>query len=191
MVATSFRRTRAPLVSRLVLLYGAARARVDATYRARSTVASVVPMQEARWSTVARVAAESSTPAGLDDVHHWLLARHATAMRIDVEEVPALGQHSWLRLALPITAPRAVLCTLWLVDDVVAGQCLLAGHLRFVAHPNSSDTRLSFSGRTAVAMRSGALRGRADHAARQMLEVIGRSIERPRMLSFAPRAAIA
>jgi hypothetical protein len=147
-------------------------------------------MQEARWSNVERVAAESSTPAGLDDVVYWLLARHGSAMRLDVEQVPALGQPSWLRLALPITAPRAVLCTLWVVDDVVAGECLLAGQLRFVAHPNRSDLRLSFSGRTAVAMRSGALRGQAGQAARQLLEVIGRSIE-PRMQSFAASAAIA
>jgi hypothetical protein len=94
--------------------------------------------------------------------------------------LPALGRHSWLRLARPITAPRAVLCTLWLVDDVVAGACLLAGHLRFVAHPTSSVVRLSFSGRTAVAMRSRALHLQADHAARQLLEVIGSSIESPR-----------
>jgi len=81
-----------------------------------------------------------------------------------------------------------VLCTLWLVDDVVAGECLLAGHLRFVAHPTGSETRLSFSGRTAVAMRSGALYRQADHAARQLLEVIGRAIEGPRILSFATGA---
>jgi hypothetical protein len=142
-------------------------------------------MQEARLSTVARIAAERPTAAGLDDVFRWLVEHQGTAMRLDVEEVPALGQHSWLRLALPITAPRAVLCTLWLVDNVVAGECLLAGHLRFVAHPSSSSVRLSFSGRTAVAMRSGTLYRQADHAARQMLEAIGRSIERPRVLSFA------
>jgi len=72
-----------------------------------------------------------------------------------------------------------VAAAVWLVDDVVAGECLLAGHLRFVAHPTSSDIRLSFRGRTAAAMRSGALYRQADHAARQLLEVIGRSIERP------------
>lgn len=142
-------------------------------------------MQEARISNVARISAERPTAARLDDVFRWLVEHQGAAMRLDVEEVPALGQPSWLRLALPITSPRAVLCTLWLVDDVVAGECLLAGHLRFVAHPTSSDIRLSFSGRTAVAMRSGALYREADHAARQLLEVIGRSIERPRTPSFA------
>jgi len=152
---------------------------VECTYRGRLTVVKVALMQEARISNVARISAERPTAAGLDDVFRWLVEHQGTAMRLDVEEVPALGQHSWLRLALPISAPRAVLCTLWLVDDVVAGECLLAGHLRFVAHPTSSDIRLSFRGRTAAAMRSGALYRQADHAARQLLEVIGRSIERP------------
>lgn len=138
---------------------------------------------------MARIAAERPTSAGLDEVFRWLVKHQGTAMRLDVDEVPALGQHSWLHLALPITAPRAVLCTLWLVDDVVAGECLLAGHLRFVAHPSESDIRLSFSGRTAVAMRSGALYRQADHAARQLLEVIGRSIEAPRVASFAAHAS--
>ena len=142
-------------------------------------------MQEAGISNVARVSAEGSTAAGLDDVFGWLVQNQGNAIRLDVEDVPALGQHSWLRLAVPISAPRAVLCTLWLVDDVVAGECLLAGHLRFVAHPTRSDIRLSFSGRTAVAMRSGALRLQAAHAARQLLDVVGRSIERPRVASFA------
>lgn len=127
--------------------------------------------------------------ADLTDVFRWLAQRHGSAMRLDVADVPALGQHSWLRLALPITAPRAVLCTVWLVDDVVAGECLLAGHLRFVSHPTESDIRLSFSGRTATAMRSGGLHSQANHAARQFLEVIGRSIERPRILPFTASAS--
>jgi len=143
-------------------------------------------MQEARVSSVARISAETSATADLNDVVRWLAARHGTAMRLDVNELPALGQHSWLKLALPITAARAVLCTIWLVDDVVAGRCLLAGQLRFVAHPTASDIRLSFTGRTATAMSSA--HNRAGHAARQLLEVIGRSIERPRIL---PLRAIA
>jgi hypothetical protein len=146
-------------------------------------------MQEAGISNVARISAERSTAVGLDEVFRWLVEHQGRAMRLDVQEVPALGQHAWLRLALPITAPRAVLCTLWLVDDVVAGECLLAGHLRFVAHPTGPDIQLSFSGRTAVAMRSGALFRQADHAARQLLEVIGRSIERPRILAFPANAS--
>lgn len=137
-------------------------------------------MRDSTFSNVVRISAERSTPARLDDVFRWLVQHQGTAMRLDVDEVPAVGRHSWLRLASPITAPRAVLCTLWLVDDVVAGACLLAGHLRFVAHPTSSGVRLSFSGRTAVGMRSMALRRQADHAAQQLLEVIGNSIERPR-----------
>jgi len=140
-------------------------------------------MQEARTSAVARISAETSAAADLNDVVRWLGEHHGSAVPLDVNELPALGQHSWLRLALPITAPRAVLCTVRLVDDVVAGNCLLAGHLRFVAHPTAPDIRLSFSGRTVTAT------GSAHHAARQLLEVIGRSIERPRILPFTAIAS--
>jgi hypothetical protein len=164
---------------------GAACFRVDGTYRAGFTTDRVQTMQEARTLSVARITAEMSAAADLNGVFRWLVERHGSSMRVDVNEMPALGQHSWLRLALPITAPRAVLCTLWLVDDVVAGKCLLAGHLRVIAHPTGSDIRLSFSGRTAAAMRYGAaLHRQADQVGRQLLEVIGRSIERPSILPF-------
>src|SRR5258706_6465235 len=109
-------------------------------------------MQDSRLSNVARISVERSTPAPLDEVLRWLVQHQGTAMRLDSEEVPALGRHSWLRLARPITARRAVLCTLWLVDDVVAGACLLAGHLRVGAHPNRSVGGVNFSRRNAVAM---------------------------------------
>jgi len=144
-------------------------------------------MKEARTPAAPGISAEMLAAADLNDVFRWLVERHGSAVRLDVNELPALGQHSWLRLALPITAPRAVLCTVWLVDHVVAGKCLLAGHLRFVAHPTASDIRLSFSGRTASAMRFA--HHQAADAARQLLEVIGRSIQRPRIIPFTAVAS--
>jgi hypothetical protein len=101
-------------------------------------------------------------------------------VRLDLDDLPALGQDCWLKLALPVTAPRAVLCALWLLDDLDAGGCLMTGHLRFVAHPTGAAIRLTFSGRTATAMRPTLLQGHANHAARQLLELIAESIERPR-----------
>ncbi len=135
---------------------------------------------------VARVSAEISASAGLDEVCRWLIECQYNPVRLEVDDLPALGQNCWLRLALPITAPRAVLCTLWLVEDIDAGGCLLAGQLRFVAHPTASDVRLSFSGRTATVLRYGLLERQADHAARQLLELIAVSIERPRTLAIRP-----
>jgi hypothetical protein len=140
-------------------------------------------MQEDRQLTVARISAETSASAKLDEVCRWLIERQLNPMRLGVDHLPALGQDCWLRIALPITAPRAVLCTLWLVEDADPGGCLLAGHLRFVAHPIAADIRMSFSGRTAAAMRSGLLQRDANQAASQLLEVITQSIERPRILA--------
>ena len=134
---------------------------------------------EDRRLAVARISAEASASAALDEVCRWLIARQSNPVRLDVDDLPALGQDCWLRLAVPVTAPRAVLCALWLLEDVDAGGCLMSGHLRFVAHPTGPDIRLSFSGRTATAVPPSLLHGQANHAARQLLELIAASIERP------------
>ncbi len=134
---------------------------------------------------VARVSAETSASADLDEVCRWLIECQGTPVHLDL---PALGQGTRLRLELPLTAPRAVLCALWLLEDVEGGACLLAGQLRFIAHPTGSHIRLSFTGRIATAMRSDLLR-QADHAARQLLQMIVELIERPvarARLSAAP-----
>jgi len=48
-------------------------------------------MQEARISNVARISAERSTAAGLDDVFRWLVEHQGMATRLDVEESPAVA----------------------------------------------------------------------------------------------------
>jgi hypothetical protein len=140
-------------------------------------------MQEDRPLMVTRFSAEATASAGLDAVCRWVIAGQCKPVRLGVDDLPAIGQASRLRLDRPITAPRAVLCAVWLLEDVDAGGCLLAGQLRFVAHPTGSEIRLNFSGRTAAAMRSGVLRREADHAATQLLEVIAETIERPHVLA--------
>lgn len=129
--------------------------------------------------TAAHVSAETSASADLADVCRWLIECQCNPMRLDVRDLPAIGLGTRLRLALPITAPRAVLTSLTLFEDVDAGGCLLAGHIRFVAHPTDPAIRLSFSGRAEAGMASGAIRRRAEHAARELLDVIAASIERP------------
>src|ERR1700687_2918852 len=105
-------------------------------------------MQEDRALIVARRSAETSASASLDDVWRWLIRCQSTPVRLDGNDLPALGQGTRLRLALPLSAPRAVLCTLWLLEDADEGACLLAGQLRFVAHPTGPQVRLSFNGRS-------------------------------------------
>jgi hypothetical protein len=144
---------------------------------------------EDRRLAVARISAEASASAALDEVCRWLIARQSNPVRLDVDDLPALGQDCWLRLALPVTAPRAVLCALWLLEDIDAGGCLMTGHLRFVGHPTTPDILLSFSGRTATAMRPTLLQGHANHAARQLLEFIAGAIERSRTAARAGLAA--
>lgn len=130
-----------------------------------------------------RVSAEASASADLDDVCRWLIESHGNPVHLDVKDLPALGQGTRLRLALPVTGRRAVLCTLLLLEEGAAGATLLAGQLRFVAHPTAPDMRLSFTGHIAAAVRTSSLRQHADHTARQLLELIARFVERPSALS--------
>jgi len=130
----------------------------------------------------ARLLAETSAPANLDEALDWLIERQSNPVRFDIDDLPALGQDCWLKVALPITAPRAVICAVWLIEDVDEGPCVMAGHLRFVGHPTVPATRLSFSGRSATPT------GPGHEAARQLLGVIAASIE---SRSTVARAAIA
>jgi hypothetical protein len=128
---------------------------------------------------VARLSAETSAPFDLGDVCRWLIESRSSLIRLRVDHLPALGHGSRLRLDLPITAPRAVLCTAWVLEDVESGGCLLVGQLRFVAHPAGSGVRLSFNGRTATAMSPALVHHQADQVARQLVEVIAMSITTP------------
>lgn len=123
-----------------------------------------------------------SAPADLHEALGWLIERQYNPVRFGVDDLPALGHDTWLKLALPITAPRALICALWLIEDVDGGACVLAGHLRFVGHPTGADTKLSFSGRSATPT------GAGHDAARQLLGVMAASIETRSNLA---RAAIA
>ncbi len=140
--------------------------------------------------TAAHVSVETSASADLDDVCRWLIDCQANPVRLDVRDLPALGQGTRLSLALPVTAPRAVLSTVSLLEDVDAGGCLLTGHLLFVAHPTEPAIKLSFIGRAETAMGSSAIRRQAAHAARELLDVIAAAIERPSALRRLAHATI-
>ena len=131
----------------------------------------------------ARLSAEMSAPANLDEALGWLIESQYKPVRLAFDDLPALAQVCWLRLALPITAPRAVICALWLIEDADDGACVLAGHLRFVGHPTGAVTKLSFSGRTAAPV------DRGHDAARQLLGLIAASIENRSILARATIAS--
>jgi len=139
--------------------------------------------------TAAHISAETSASADLDDVCRWLIDSQSNPVRLDVRDVPTVGLGTRLRLALPVTAPRAVLSTVSLLEDVDAGGCLLTGHLRFVSHPTGQGIRLSFIGRAEAAMGSSAIRRQAAHAARELLDVIAAAIERPSAVRRLARSA--
>ena len=131
---------------------------------------------------IARTSAEISAFADLSDVCRWLIECQYNPLRVDAGHLPALGQHTWLRVARPVTAPRAVLCTIWLVEEAEGGGCLVAGTLRFVGHPTASEVRLSFDGRAIPT-------GQEDSAALQLVELIAASIGRPRDLTYGEKAS--
>jgi hypothetical protein len=140
-------------------------------------------------SMLARISAETSVSAHLHEACRWVIECQTNQARLDVEDLPALGCGSRLIVGRPITAARAVMCALWLLEDAVGGACLLAGRIRFLAHPTDSGIRLSFRGRAATATGSGLPLGQADHAARQLLEVVAKSLGRGRSTS-AMRPAV-
>jgi hypothetical protein len=139
-------------------------------------------MNEDRLMLVARISAEISAIADLSDVCRWLIECQHNPLRLDAGHLPALGQHSLMRVARPVTAPRAVLCTLWLLEDADGGGCLLAGVLRFVGHPTAPEVRLSFEGRAVPA-------GPGDRTALELLELIAASIGRLRTVAYGEMAS--
>jgi len=127
-------------------------------------------------SKATRITVETSASANLDEVSRWLLECRANPLRLEAEHLPSLGQGARLMLAVPMTARRAVLCALTLLEDGAAGACLLSGQLRFVAHPSEPDVTVSFSGHTEMAMTTGFLYRRAHHAVGELLQLIAESI---------------
>jgi len=130
-------------------------------------------------SKATRITVETSASANLDEVIRWLLECRANPLRLGAEHLPSLGQGGRLMLAVPVTARRAVLCALILLEDGAAGASLLSGQLRFVAHPSEPDVTVSFSGHTEMAVTSGFLYRRAHHAVGELLQLIAESIPQP------------
>ncbi len=126
-------------------------------------------MQLNRPTLMARISTQISGSADLNQVIRWLIECQCDPMSLEARHLPALGRGSRLRVARPVTAPRAVLCALWLLEELDAGVCLLAGHLRFVAHPTASEIKVSFDGH---------VRPQIGDAALQLLELIALSIKR-------------
>jgi hypothetical protein len=140
-------------------------------------------------SKATRISVETSASANLDDVCRWLLECRANPLRLKAEHLPSLGQGVRLVLDVPMTARRAVLCALTLLEDGAAGACLVSGQLRFVAHPSEPDVTVSFSGHTAMAMTSGFLYRQAHHAVGELLQLIAESIPQP-AITRTMRAAV-
>jgi hypothetical protein len=139
-------------------------------------------MNEDHPLLIARMSAEISALGDVSEACRWLIECQYSPLRLDADHLPAIGRHSWLRVARPVTAPRAVLCTLWLIEEAEGGGCLVAGTLRFVGHPTASNVRLSFDGRAVPT-------GREDSAALQLLQLIASSIGRPRTVDYGEMAS--
>ncbi len=141
-------------------------------------------------SKATRISVETAASANLVEVSRWLLEARSNPLRLEAGQLPSLGQGARLMLAVPMTARRAVLCALWLLEDSAAGACLLSGQLRFVAHPSGSEVTVSFSGHTAMVMTSGFLYRQAHHAVGEMLQLIAESIPQPAAITRPMTVAI-
>jgi hypothetical protein len=138
-------------------------------------------MQKNRPTLMARISTQISASADLNQVIRWLIECQSDPMSLEARHLPALGRGSRLRVARPVTAPRAVLCALWLVEELDAGVCLLASHLRFVAHPTASEIKVSFDGHA---------RPQIGDTALQLLELIALSIKRLSPLALVEIAPV-
>jgi len=143
---------------------------------------TVGTMNAERSLLAAPISAEMLVSTDLDEVYRWLVECQYSPIRLDAGDLPALGQGTWLRVGPRITARRAILCTLWLVEDVARGGCLVAGHLRFVAHPTTSSVKVTFDGRTTARPRTEEPSA-GSNAARQLLVLVAAAIERPRTVA--------
>lgn len=125
---------------------------------------------------VAGVQTETTLFTSLANLYLWLSQNQGTEI-----EVPG----SRLHVGLPITAPRAVICTVWLLDGTLDSTPLLAGRLRGVIHPRDGSVRLSFTGSAASSLAgtkrpvsSELVRGEGARVARQLLDLIAIGCER-------------
>jgi hypothetical protein len=147
-------------------------------------------MQVATPSKDARISVETTASANLDEVCRWLIERRSDPLRLEAQDLPALGQDARLVLALPLTARRAVLCAVWVLADGDESPCVLSGQLRFVAHPSSSELMVTFRGRTAMAVTTAVLYRRANHVVGELLQLIAESISRAGLPSRQRQVAI-
>ncbi len=130
---------------------------------------------------VAGVRSETTVYTSLANIHLWL-ARNQGA------EVDLSG--SWLHVGPPITAARAVLCTIWLHGELGDDAPLLAGRLRGLINPRDGSVRLGFDGSAAPELAGSAspatrerVRLGGSRRALDMLELIARDCQTEQLLT--------
>jgi hypothetical protein len=119
---------------------------------------------------VTGVRSETTVFTSLANIHLWLTQNQGAEV-----ELPGLHLH----VGLPITAPRAVICTVWLLEKAGGSTPLLAGRLRGLTNPRDGSVRLVFDGTAApeLAGRGAPATGERVHdelarVARHLLEMI-------------------
>ncbi len=125
---------------------------------------------------VAGVLADTKLFTSLADLYLWLSQNQGNEV-----ELPG----SRLHVGLPMTAARAVICTIWLLDSSLGSTPLLAGRLRALIHPRDGSVRLTFTGSADPRLAgkdesasSERVRSEGARVARQLLELIAIDCER-------------
>ncbi len=83
------------------------------------------------------VRSETTVFTSLANIQLWLTQNQGA-------EVELSGLR--LQVGLPITAPRAVICTIWLLEKGGGSVPLVAGRLRGLINPRDGSVRLAFEG---------------------------------------------
>lgn len=95
---------------------------------------------------VSLIRTEITVSVSLANIYVWLAQNRGRDVRV-VASWPAPPRHEvHLRLGLPISAARAVICDVWLVDKQDVTTPLLSGRLFGLVNPHDDSVRLIFEG---------------------------------------------
>lgn len=125
---------------------------------------------------VTNIRSETTVLTSLTNIHLWLARNQGGEV-----ELPG----SRLQVGLAMTAPRAVICTIWLLEKRGGPTPLLAGRLRGVINPRDGSVRLGFDGGASRTLAAGnvpatteRVRSEGARVARDLLDLIAGECER-------------
>ena len=128
---------------------------------------------------VGGIHSETTVHASLSDIYLWLAKYRGGQVDASRLFPAAPTRDVSLHVGLPISAARAVICAMWLVEKPGSPTPLLAGRIRGLMNPRDASVQLRFDGTAwpsavggAAATKSDYVRIEGTRLARHLLELI-------------------